>query len=142
VVLDVGRSLDAVSIRALDHADMIFPILQTTLPYIRDSKRLLNVFRSLEYGKEKIQLIVNRHDKNSEIRLKDLESAFDAEIAFTMPNNYDAAAASVNQGVPVLQLAPTAPLSQALAELARKLSGEAAPVQQSGGWLGKLGLRK
>jgi CheY-like chemotaxis protein len=30
----------------------------------------------------------------------------------------------------------------ALAELARKLSGEAAPVQQSGGWLGKLGLRK
>ena len=26
------------------------------------------------------KLIVNRHDKNSEIRLKDLESAFDAEI--------------------------------------------------------------
>lgn len=142
VLLDVGRSLDAVSIRALDHADLIFPILQTTLPYIRDSKRLLNVFRSLEYGKEKIQLIVNRHDKNSEIRLKDLESAFDAEIAFTIPNNYDAAAASVNQGVPVLQLAPTAPLSQSLAELARKLTGEAAPVQQGGGWLGKLGLRK
>ncbi|SHN42675.1 pilus assembly protein CpaE [Duganella sacchari] len=142
VLLDVGRSLDAVSIRALDHADMIFPILQTTLPYIRDSKRLLNVFRSLEYGKEKIQLIVNRHDKNSEIRLKDLESAFDAEISFTMPNNYDAAAASVNQGVPVLQLSPNAPLSQSLAELARKLSGEAAPPQQGGGWLGKLGLRK
>jgi pilus assembly protein CpaE len=52
VVLDVGRSLDAVSIRALDHADMIFPVLQTTLPYIRDSKRLLNVFRSLEYGRK------------------------------------------------------------------------------------------
>ncbi|MBV7537174.1 AAA family ATPase [Duganella sp. sic0402] len=142
VVLDVGRSLDAVSIRALDHADMIFPILQTTLPYIRDSKRLLNVFRSLEYPKEKIQLIVNRHDKNSEIRLKDLESAFDAEISFTIPNNYDAAAASVNQGVPVLQLSPNAPISQSLAELARKLSGEAAPVQQGGSWLGKLKLRK
>jgi pilus assembly protein CpaE len=141
VLLDVGRSLDAVSIRALDHADLIFPILQTTLPYIRDSKRLLNVFRSLEYGKEKIQLIVNRHDKHSEIRLKDLESAFDAEIAFTIPNNYDSAAASVNQGVPVLQLEPNAPLSQSLAELARKLSGEAAPAPQ-GGWLGKLMARK
>ncbi|WP_432380568.1 AAA family ATPase [Duganella sp. P38] len=141
VVLDVGRSLDAVSIRALDHADLIFPILQTTLPYIRDSKRLLNVFRSLEYGKEKIQLIVNRHDRNSEIRLKDLESAFDAEIAFTIPNNYDAAAASVNQGVPVLQLSPNAPISQSLAELARKLSGEAAP-QQQGGWLARLRARK
>jgi pilus assembly protein CpaE len=141
VLLDVGRSLDAVSIRALDHADLIFPILQTTLPYIRDSKRLLNVFRSLEYSKEKIQLIVNRHDKNSEIRLKDLESAFDAEIAFTIPNNYDAAAASVNQGVPVLQLSPQAPISLSLLELARKLTGEAAPQQQSG-WLGKLLARK
>ncbi|TFW27711.1 AAA family ATPase [Duganella callida] len=141
VVLDVGRSLDAVSIRALDHSDLIFPILQTTLPYIRDSKRLLNVFRSLEYGKDKIQLIVNRHDRNSEIRLKDLESAFDAEIAFTIPNNYDAAAASVNQGVPVLQLSPNAPISQSLVELARKLTGETAPVQQSG-WLSKLMARK
>lgn len=140
VVLDVGRSLDAVSIRALDHADLIFPILQTTLPYIRDSKRLLNVFRSLEYGRDKVQLIVNRHDKHSEIRLKDLESAFEADIGFTIPNNYDAAAASVNQGVPVLQLSPQAPISQALAALARQLSGERAPTQQRG-WLERLRAR-
>jgi len=142
VLLDVGRSLDAVSIRALDHADHIYPILQTTLPYIRDSKRLLNVFRSLEYGKDKVHMIVNRHDKGGEIRLKDLEGAFDAEIAFTVPNHYDAAAASVNQGVPVLQLSPNSPLSAALADFARKLSGEAAPAQQSGGWLGKMLQRK
>jgi len=142
VLLDVGRSLDAVSIRALDHADHIYPILQTTLPYIRDSKRLLNVFRSLEYGKDKVHLIVNRHDKGGEIRLKDLESAFDTDITITMPNHYDAAAASVNQGVPVLQLKPDSPLSAALAAFARTLSGEAAPTQQSAGWLGKLLPRK
>ncbi|MYM75072.1 AAA family ATPase [Duganella sp. FT134W] len=141
VLLDVGRSLDAVSIRALDHADHIYPILQTTLPYIRDSKRLLNVFRSLEYGKEKIHMIVNRHDKGGEIRLKDLEGAFDTEVSITIPNHYDAAAASVNQGVPVIQLAPTSPLSAALVNLASKLSGEQV-VEQSGGWLSKLRQRK
>jgi pilus assembly protein CpaE len=100
------------------------------------------VFRSLEYGKDKIQLIVNRHDKGGEIRLKDLEGAFDAEIGITMPNHYDAAARSVNQGVPVIQLAPASPLSLALVELARSLSGEVAQAPQSGGWLSKLRPRK
>jgi pilus assembly protein CpaE len=138
VLLDVGRSLDAVTIRALDHADQIYPVLQTTLPYIRDGKRLLNVFRSLEYGKDKIQLIVNRHDKGGEIRLKDLEGAFDAEVNITMPNHYDAAARSVNQGVPVIQLSPASPLSLALVALAQRLSGETAPPRQTGGWLAKL----
>ncbi|KQQ96248.1 AAA family ATPase [Massilia sp. Leaf139] len=128
IVLDVGRSLDPVSIRALDHADTIYPVLQMTLPYIRDGKRLLSVFRNLDYGKDKVELIVNRHDKNSDIRLKDLEEAFDTPILRTMPNHYDAAAKSVNQGVPVTRLMPDSPLSNALTEMARGLTGESAPV--------------
>lgn len=129
IVLDVGRSLDPVSIRALDHADTIYPVLQMTLPYIRDGKRLLSVFRNLDYGKDKVELIVNRHDKNSDIRLRDLEEAFDTSILRTMPNHYDAAAKSVNQGVPVTRLMPDSPLSVALLEMARSLTGEAAPQE-------------
>ena len=131
VVLDVGRSLDPVSIRALDHADTIFPVLQMTLPYIRDGKRLLTVFRNLDYSRGKVELIVNRHDKNSDIRLKDLEEAFDNPSLRTMPNHYDAAAKSVNQGVPILQLAPDSPLSAALGAMAREMTGAAAPVEQT-----------
>jgi pilus assembly protein CpaE len=132
IVLDVGRSLDPVSIRALDHADTIYPVLQMTLPYIRDGKRLLTVFRNLDYGKDKIELIVNRHDKNSDIRLKDLEEAFETDGLRTMPNHYDAAAKSVNQGVPVTRLAPDSPLSAALEAMARDLTGEAAPKPAAG----------
>ena len=129
IVLDVGRSLDPVSIRALDHADTIYPVLQMTLPYIRDGKRLLTVFRNLDYSRDKVELIVNRHDKNSDIRLRDLEEAFDTTTLRTMPNHYDAAAKSVNQGVPVTRLMPDSPLSAALTEMARDLTGEVAPQQ-------------
>ena len=132
VVLDVGRSLDPVSIRALDHADTIYPVLQMTLPYIRDGKRLLTVFRNLDYGRGKVELIVNRHDKNSDIQLKDLENAFDTPSLRTMPNHYDAAAKSVNQGVPITQLVPDSPLSVALGAMARELTGAAAPQVQAG----------
>ncbi len=114
VVLDVGTSLDAVSIRALDQADMIFPILQTTLPYIRDGKRLLAAFRALDYPNDKIHLIVNRHEDGGQIRLHDLEAAVGTHAYRTIPNHYDAAAASVNQGVPILKLARTSPISRSL----------------------------
>lgn len=136
VLLDMGRSLDAVSIRALDQADMIFPILQTTLPFIRDGKRLLNIFRSLDYPKNKIHLIVNRHDKNGEIKLKDLEAAYGTEVYRTIPNNYEAAAASVNQGVPVLKLAKNSPISKALQEFAKVLAGDSSQARE--GWLSRV----
>jgi pilus assembly protein CpaE len=132
VILDVGRSLDPVSIRALDHADTIYPVLQMTLPYIRDGKRLLTVFRNLDYPKNKVELIVNRHDKNSDIRLKDLEEAFDTPSLRTMPNHYDAAAKSVNQGVPIIRLNPESALSAGLLAMARELTGEAAPQASAG----------
>lgn len=136
VLLDIGRSLDAVSIRALDQADMIFPILQTTLPYIRDGKRLLSVFRSLDYPKDKIHLIVNRYEKSCEIRLKDLQAAYGTDVFRTIPNHYEEAAASVNQGIPILKLAKTSPISKSLQQFARWLAGDS--VQASQGWLSRV----
>ena len=137
VVLDVGRNLDAVSVRALDHADMIFPILQTTLPYIRDGKRLLGMFRSLDYEQDKVHLIVNRHDKGGEIRLQDLEAAYGTAIYRTVPNHYASAAASVNQGVPILQLDKASPITRSLQDFAASLAGATAePVKQ--GWLDRV----
>ncbi|AKU20351.1 AAA family ATPase [Massilia sp. NR 4-1] len=136
ILLDVGRSLDAISVRALDQADMIFPILQATLPYIRDGKRLLNVFRSLDYRKDKIHLIVNRYANSGEIRLRDCEQAYGTTMFRTIPNHYEAAAASVNQGVPILQLQRNSPVSKALQEMARELAGESAA--EARGWLSRI----
>ena len=73
VILDVGRQLDAVTIKALDRAEKIFPVLQTTLPFMRDASRLLSVFRSLGYPLAKVGLVVNRYEKGGEIALDDVE---------------------------------------------------------------------
>ena len=137
ILLDIGRTLDSVSVRALDQADLIYPILQTTLPYIRDGKRLLGVFRSLDYNRDKVKLIVNRHEKNGQIKLSDLEAAYGTSIFMTVPNHYDAAAASVNQGVPIQKLAAASPLSKALADFARDLAGPGEAGGKSG-WLSRL----
>jgi pilus assembly protein CpaE len=95
------------------------------------------VFHSLDYPHDKVSLIVNRHHKAGQIRLTDLEGAYGTRIHHTMPNHYEAAAASVNQGVPILKLEPASPLSKALADMARTLSGPAESETRPG-WLTKL----
>jgi pilus assembly protein CpaE len=137
VVVDVPRSLDAVSLLALDVADVIFPILQLTLPFVRDGRRLMAVFRSLEYPRAKIRMVVNRHEKGGALGIQDLERALDGRVYMTIPNSYAAAAESVNQGVPIVRASRNNPISRALIEMAR----EYAPVEAAGTrgrWLSRI----
>jgi pilus assembly protein CpaE len=117
VVLDVGRQIDAISLRALDQADTIYPVLQLALPDIRDGRRLLDIFRSLGYANERIRLIVNRYEKGGKLRLTDLEQALGADVVHTVPNDYLSATDSVNQGIPVLQLSRSSNVARSLGEL-------------------------
>ena len=137
VVLDVGRSMDTVSLKALDLATHVFPVLQLSLPQIRDARRLRALFRSLEYPPEKIHWIVNRHQKGGEIDLQAMEQTLDVKSLTTIPNHFKGVNASVNQGIPIDRLAPGNPVARALADLARKV----APLQggaRKDGWLASM----
>lgn len=137
VVIDTGRALSPVTLQALDMADRIYPVLQLTLPFIRDGKRLRDVFHSLDYPEDKIQWIVNRHQKDSEFSTEDLKKALGLREVITLPNHYEAVASSVNQGVPVATVAPGSSITRALRELARRILPPAAP-KVSGRWLAGL----
>ena len=117
IVLDVARQIDGLSLRALDSADAIYPVLQLALPDIRDARRLIDIFRSLGYPPDSTRLIVNRYEKGGKLRLQDLHSALGAPVLHTIPNDYVAVTDSVNQGVPVLQLARGSAVARSLAEL-------------------------
>ena len=137
VVLDVGRSMDTVSLKALDLATHVFPVLQLSLPQIRDAKRLRALFRSLEYAPEKIHWVVNRHQKGGEIDLESMEQTLGVKGLTTIPNHFKGVNASVNQGIPIDRLAPGNPVARALGDLARKV----APLQggaRKDGWLASM----
>jgi pilus assembly protein CpaE len=127
ILLDVARQIDAISLRALDNADAIDPVLQLALPDIRDGRRLLDIFRSLGYPIEHTRLIVNRYEKGGKLRLQDLQNALGAEVLHTVPNDYVAATDSVNQGVPVLQLSRQSSVARSLADLVELLTARRAP---------------
>jgi len=136
VLLDVGRQIDALSLRALDQADAIYPVLQLALPDIRDGRRLLDIFRSLGYPQERTRLIVNRYEKGGKLRLADLEQALGADVLHTVPNDYLSATDSVNQGIPLLQLARSSPVARSLAELVEAVTERR--LQESKGLFDRL----
>ena len=122
VVLDVGRSIDAVTLQALDLSTRIFPIVQLSLPQVRDAKRLRGLFRSLEYPPQKIHWLVNRYQKGSDITLDSLEQTLGTKGMTTIPNHFSGVSASVNQGVPIDRLSRNNPVAKALLELAQSIA--------------------
>lgn len=134
IVVDAGRSLSAVTLQALDLADRVYAVMQLTLPFIRDGKRLRDVFRSLDYPEDKIQWIVNRCQKNSQLTVEDLKKTLSLKQVRMLPNQYEVVAASVNQGVPLDTIAPNSAIAKALRALAQELAPAVAPPPR-GKWL-------
>jgi pilus assembly protein CpaE len=137
VVVDTGRSLSSVTLRALDLADRVYAVLQLTLPFIRDGKRLRDVFRSLDYPSKKIQWVVNRHQKDGQFTIEDLKRTLAIEHVIALPNHYEAVAAAVNQGVPVETIAPNSSIARSLRELAENIAPAPAGTARVG-WLSGL----
>lgn len=122
IILDVGRQIDALTVKGLDLSDTIFAVMQLVLPYIRDARNLLNVFKSLGYSQNKVQMIVNRYDKASKIKLSDLSGAISVDNLITLPNEYVAVTDSVNQGVSVYQLFKNNAVSKVLVRIAEDIT--------------------
>lgn len=142
VLLDVGRSLDTCSIQALDLADHVYPVLQLTLPFLRDAKRLFDVYRSLDYGTEKICPILNRVERSpGDLTEADADKLLAYKIFTTVPNHYKSVTASVNQGIPIQRLDKTSPVARSLQLLADEIAGVSPHKEPGKNLFGRLFAR-
>ncbi len=135
ILLDVGRTMDTIAIRALDRAQRIYAVLQSGLPHVRNAAKLLEVFRSLGYAHDKTELILNRFDKNADIGLDHIRRALGRVKINVVPNSYKEVTAAINHGDPLLKASRTNAVSRQLAELAATLNPR---QEESRGLLGRL----
>ena len=136
IIIDLGRSFDRVSVKALDLADFVCPVFQLSLPFVRDAKRVLNTLRSLGVADTRIKLIVNRVERKSTLQLPDAEQALERKVALAIPNSYGAVSASVDQGIPIASIDSRNPVARCLREFAEKQFGVKGVTAAS--WLGQL----
>lgn len=135
VILDVDRIMGGVSIHALDAANIIFAVIQESLPYLRGSRRLLKIFSGLGYLQEKTRFLVNRHHKGEDISVEDIEKTLEVKVSHVVPNSYRSVVSSVNQGVPLAILIPNDPIVRSIEEIADAVGGR---PPESGGWFNRI----
>lgn len=122
VLLDLSRTFDPTTVKALDLAERVFVVTQQTLPAVQDAKRVVKVFEGLGYPAEKVQVVVNRFTKGNPISVEDVEQATQLKVARVVPASGLGVLASVNQGVALVKLAPKDPVARALRDWAQELS--------------------
>jgi pilus assembly protein CpaE len=99
VVLDVPRTESSL-VDALDAAAGIFVVVNQELPTVRNAQGLVTRLRQ-RYGAERIGILVNRADRQSEIAAEDIQKALNARILYSFPSDYRQAIASLNKGQPL-----------------------------------------
>ncbi len=126
LVLDLSKSYSAIDLVALEMADHILLITQLDLPCLRNVVRLVGSFNEMEEIAGKVKVVVNRVGfEQSHITAKKAKDTIGHDIYWQLPNDYRTMASVRNDGVPLVEEAPKAAITQSIAGLAESLtSGE------------------
>jgi pilus assembly protein CpaE len=140
VVLDVPR-LDTSLLESLESATGIFVVVNHELPTLRSAHRLVSSLRQ-KYG-DRVGVVINRSDKNSEIGLEDIEKTVNVKVRHVFPNDYRQAVAAINKGQPLAETTQGR-LAESFHAFARELTGQRGneSSQESGGIFGWLAPKR
>jgi len=124
IVIDVSKGFTATDLAAFEFANDVLMVAQLDLPCLRNLVRLLMSFDEIEGLREKLKIVVNRVGLESgQIKLKKATETIGREIFYQIPNDYRTMIEVRNNGVPLLEQAPKAPITLAIQGLAELLSG-------------------
>lgn len=131
LILDLSKSYSPLDMMAMEMASDVLLVSQLDLPCLRNVVRLMMSFGEMEGMSDKLKLIINRAGLESgQITLKKAEETIGKEVFWQLPNDYRTMAECRNNGIPLLEQAPKAPITSSIAALAETLiRGERVEVQ-------------
>lgn len=128
IILDTPSTLNDVALTLLDEADKIILVTQQNLPTLKNVSRFFDLTQSLEYGPQKVWMIVNRKLDKQSISVKDISDTLKRPVFMTIPTDDAVMTGSIDKGVPLV-VGPNQKheISMAFAKLADKI------IQELGG---------
>jgi pilus assembly protein CpaE len=121
VVLDVSRSWNEASVRALDLASEILLITSLDVPTLNHARQHLDLLRRLGHSDAKIHPIANRYSRRDAVTDKEFANFLGRAPDAHLPNDYPSTVGSVNEGRPLGEVAPRTALHQAFVGLAKSV---------------------
>lgn len=149
LILDLSKSYSSIDVAAMETATEILLVTQLDLPCLRNVVRLMMSFQEHNL-KDKVKVVVNRAGLDTgQISLKKAQETIGREIFWQLPNDYRTMVEVRNNGVPLIEQAPKAAITQSIIQMAQTLSDvekspddpEAAKAGK-GKWLSFFGGKK
>jgi pilus assembly protein CpaE len=127
LVIDVSKAYSELDMLAMRMAEDVLMVTQLDLPCLRNVVRLLMTFDDDDSLRDKIKVVVNRVGQDSgQITMKKGRETIGRDVYWQIPNDYRVMVEVRNNGVPLLQQAPKAAITQSIGQLASALAGKAA----------------
>ena len=121
VVVDGDHSYDDISLKILELADTVFLVSTLSVSSLTNVKRLFQKFVGLPFPiREKVKVIINRHQKNSPVSFDDVEDIIGKSIFWQIPNDFSTAISAINQGKTLSQAGSRTELCKSFRELASR----------------------
>jgi pilus assembly protein CpaE len=133
VIVDTSKSFGPLDMKVLSEADVILLVTQLDLPCLRNVVRLMTSFKESGKFDERVKIVVNRAGIDTgQISLKKAKETVGREIYWQIPNDYRVMVEVRNNGIPLIQQAPKAAITQSITQLALALSGKEDPAGADG----------
>jgi len=122
IIVDTRPSFDEITLSLLDHSDKILLMLTLELTAIKGAKQYLELSDLLGYDSDRISLVINRSTLQAGIPVDDVGASLKGDIIARLPDEPLLAMRAINEGVPVVQSAPTSALAIEINKLALSLA--------------------
>ncbi len=124
LIIDLSKSYSPIDLVAMEMANHVLLVTQLDLPCLRNIVRLMMSFGQMDSIKDKVKVIINRVGLDSHIGLKKAQETIGREIFWQLPNDYRTMVEVRNNGVPLLEHAPKAAITQSIIALGDALCGD------------------
>lgn len=121
VVVDLPSHLTATSAAALRAADRIVLVCAMSEPGVRSTQSALQTLHGLRVAPERILLLLNRNEANTDLTRAAVEEALGMEATVQLPYDPILISSSINRGAPFALQQPDAQVSRRLRDLAALL---------------------
>ena len=118
-VIDTAPTFSDSMLAVLDASDIVLVVAALDLPTIKNVKLCLEIMESLNYGQDKVKVVLNRADTNADISISEVEASLQYRFSASIPSDGKVVVSSVNRGVPFVSSHPGTLVAHSLFELAR-----------------------
>jgi len=125
LIFDLSKGFTHTDMEAIKAANHVLLVTRLDLPCLRNVVRLMMSFGEEDGLKDKVKIVVNRVGLDNHISLKKAQETIGRDVFWQLPNDYRVMVEVRNNGVPLVDQAPKAGITQSFRMLCDAISGNA-----------------